>query len=179
MSVYTILILIAINIFTVYNIYVFVRLGVPENISATYYLLEKRHLHLGLLIPLMTIILGLTMTIAWIGIDKQLIQESYSVRFLLYVGAVSVGVIAVSSDYKRSKLFTIIHYTGSIITLFSGLLWIVLMNYKFFYIPLISSGWIVYAALLTGTLRQKALFWFELMVIYSVQIMLFVLSLMF
>lgn len=176
MNITTLLILVSLSIFAAYNIYILISFGVPENISITYYHLEQKRRGLGLLFPAMVVISCTTMLITWLDIEQILDDNFRSYHFLIMITALSTFFVAALSNYKRSRLQTIIHYTAAIIASIAGLAWILIADFHMLYIPLITLLLVALAAWLTNTYKHQILFWLELIAIYSIQIALFILS---
>lgn len=178
MSLTILFILLSLSIFAAYNIFILIVVGVPENISMSYYDLNRKHAGLGMFFPLMILMLCLTIRPAWESINSMIHHDASFYCYLIDITLSALFVVAVISNYKKSKILFAIHYTAAIVAVISSLLWIILADYKLMYIPVTVVCLALWAAWLSRTLRHQFLFWLEISNIYSIQIVLFTLSIM-
>lgn len=178
MSQTILFILLSLSVFAAYNIFILVVVGVPENISITYYDLNRKRAGLGAFFPLMICLLCLTIRPAWCSVDNIIQPESALSSYLIDITLAALFVVATISNYKKSKILFTIHYTAAIIAVITSLLWIIIADYKLMYIPITIVSLALWAAWLSHTLRHQFLFWLEITNIYSIQIVLFTLSIM-
>lgn len=176
MSWPTILLIIAFTIFAAYNIYILIVCGIPSNISVTYYHLENKHAHLGLVFPCMMFLLCATMSPTWLYISRNNSCQTLWTQSLIYVTLLGTMTLSILANYKKSHVRTIIHYLAAILAAISAVTWIAITDWQLIYIPVIVVLLISFAAFLTHTLVSRFYYWLELATIYTVQISLFVLS---
>lgn len=178
MSLAIFFILLSFVIFAAYNIFILIAVGIPENISITYYYLNRKRTRLGLFFPLMMILLCLTIRPAWSCIDNVVGSDIPFRNCLIDITLIALLVVAVIANYKRSRCLFVIHYASAIVAVVASLLWIILADWRLFYIPVTVVCLVTWAAWLTRSLPSKILFWLEITNIYSIQIVLFLLAVM-
>lgn len=176
MTLPTLLILISICCFAAYNIFVFTKFGIPENLSSTYYDAEKLHRHLGLLFPLLMLTLCFTLFPSWQLLEHSMPSLVQRFNWMIYSAVGSILMMAIVTNYRKSLIHTVIHYAAAIYTAVAVICWILIADYTLFYVPLIVAFLISLAGVLTHTFVSRFSFWLELATIYTIQFSFFIFS---
>jgi hypothetical protein len=151
----------AIFLFAIYNIVILMLFGIPESLSATYYLFKERNDHMKVLFPAMIIMLGIFLMPCWIQIS-----EGSNFQFLSFLSTASLIFVGVEPAFNKGKLENKIHmYSAYCCTAFA-ILWIVLVTPYWYIIPIVSviigiAGW------LTKSWKNGYAYWIELIVFIS------------
>lgn len=126
------LLIITCCIFIIYNIFILTKFGVPESLSATSYLLEKKFKqHWWFTIICVNITIGLLPN--WIEIGYE------NTQCLVFLACGGIMFIAVSPFFKDG-LDKPVHYGSGIITALCFILWFLLNGYWF---------WLLYVVFLS------------------------------
>ncbi|MCQ2310518.1 MAG: hypothetical protein MJZ64_02055 [Paludibacteraceae bacterium] len=169
------LLLLIIVIFSVYNICVLAKYGIPNTLSLTYYWFKRTCSSKGLLFPiLLCLICAITIPI-WIYVDCQL-QFDFSCVWMVYATWFALMIVCLTARYNKTKKRWKIHYSAAIASAIFTLSWIIIKaNFIVYYtaIVLILALW---AAYLTKTIRTHIIYWLELSAFYSIFITLFILN---
>lgn len=177
MTINTFLILVAFSSFAAYNIYVLSVFGVPSNLSVTHYHCEAKRKPLGFLFPLLMLIQCLTLLPTWLKINTLLPTErAHDSVWLIYLTAGAILIVTLLTQYKKSYVRTLLHYSAAILSAITSLLWIFVVCQLLWYIPFIVFLLVTLAAVFTHTWYSCILYWLELVDFYSVFVTLFVLS---
>lgn len=132
---------------------VWVAKGVPNSISATYYLLKNRWIF-----QLVMIIQAVCLYVSWIGISHY--------EYLAFLSCGGVMFVAFAPNFEI-KIEGKVHYISAIICGISAVLWLMLMGYGDVFLPLFIG-----ALLLSMFFPKKYMWWMELAVIIGIYIAL-------
>lgn len=172
-------ILINILVFSLYNIYILNRFRVPNNLSMTYYWMERQHKHLGLLFPVLILVMLSTTIPIWIHTSLNLSEWTARLTWLIYASLVTLGMVGISARYKRSRALTVFHYTAAISCAVFSIGWIFLACFNIIYIGFSILLLCGFAAWTTRTFRSCWLYWLELTGFYVVFFTLFMANLLY
>lgn len=102
-----------------YTVYVCYRQkGIPESLSATYYLLEGH----GWLTQLVFILTGFLLLPGWLA------ESVESLQFLAFLACASLVFVGCAPMFKL-PLEGAVHYTSAAVCCISSVLWVILMGY--------------------------------------------------
>ena len=133
--------------------------GIPESISDTYYLLERRKKGTGVLFTAWTWIAAFPLMIAWLDMATYQLLAFFACAALMFVGA--------AAQFKQS-LTEMVHYVSAGICVASALTWVVLVGY--WYIPFISLS----ICILLGLKYKKWITWIEIAALTATYITLLI-----
>lgn len=177
MSLSSLLCLIAFTLFACYNILIITLFGIPMHYSESYYLLKERKHSLRILTPLLWFLLIVTILPAWIMISREIgTNETVLFEWEIYATVFFILVIMVIPNYKHSRFVAILHYSSAVGAALASLSWIVIVRPDMMYTILISLVLIVFAAILTKTIRSSFFFWLELGCVFCLSITIFLIS---
>lgn len=126
----------------------FVQKGIPESLSATYYLLKEK----GWLTQLVFILTGIGLLPPWMN------ESSESLQFLAFLSCGGLMFVG-SAPMFRLPLQGAVHYISAVVCCVSAVLWVILMGY---YPIVVCSSFLG----LMGYVRWKQpMWWIEIAVI--------------
>jgi hypothetical protein len=153
-----ILLLITAILFVIYNIFVLIKFGVPESLSATSYLFkEKYNQHWWFSLICVVIIIGLIPI--WIELS------SINTQFLAFLSCGGILFIAASPFFKNG-MDKKVHYTAGIITTITFILWFIFNGYYL---------WLIYI----GITCIPFITWKPKSFIYFIEIIAYIYSILF
>ena len=172
------LILVEIVIFSTYNVYVLYHWGIPRNISATYYNLERTHKHYGLFLPLNFFICCSIVIPIWINSCNMVAPQGQCFTWCAYLTCFCMVAVGITCRYKRSRMLAIYHYAAAITGAACTILWIIVVCYRILFVGLSILLIALLAGFLTHTLKKSYLYWLELPAFYALFFVLFIINLM-
>lgn len=165
-------------IFSIYNIYVLSSFGIPENLSITYYMLEGKKRHFGILYPILIVIILIIIAYTWLHIHHKLDSQYTQIgNWLIYSTVIALAIVVAVTRYKITDICHKIHYTAAICSSVTSVGWMLSFAPQFWYVGVDLFILVGIASRITKTFRSCILYWLELVNIYSLFIVLFVLSL--
>lgn len=171
MTLSILLLTIDLIIFTIFIISVFIKIGIPDNLSTTYYLYHDIRKGAGWVFPALVVFICFTGILVWISITYHASPWGARFTFLPIITLVCLLSVAASARYKKNQKRIYFHYTVAIIGAVCSVAWVNLVAYKL--IP-IGSGillvWL-YAGIRTKTLKSCPLFWLEIAWFYDILIL--------
>ncbi len=168
---YTSLIVLALLIFSVYNIvFISKKAGVPKHLSESYYIFHSKQFFSGLITSMILLIAP-----TWIHINLK-----YSANFIyiiLFV-AICLAALVIIKDYSSSKIRTFLHHffawTGGLATI----AWIHLTCPDFLRnVPRILLVVFLLIGLFTKSIKYSYRYFLELITFYAIIIVLLIRSL--
>lgn len=167
-----VLLTIDIIIFTIFIVSVFVKLGIPDNLSTTYYLYNDIKRGTGWIFPALVVFICCTGILVWISTTHHASSWGAKFTFLPIISLVCMLSVAASARYKKSQKLIYFHYTVAIIAAVCSVGWMNLVAYKLIPVGVtILLAWIL-AGMRTNTLKSCPLFWLEIACFYAILIML-------
>ena len=154
MTLTTISIIIATVIYVAYNAISMAYFGIPESLSNTYYLYDKK-CGKGWLFCIMMYTVVLLMMPAWIGMS-----EGSNWQFLAFLAPASIMFVGTAPRFKDSDLENKVHTVSAIIAAACSLLWVALVT-PYWWITLICLGFISLAAIFTSSYKTCIVYWLE------------------
>lgn len=174
----TFLIVIGIMIFSIYNIYVLSTFGIPKNLSNTYYMLESKRYNFGIVYPILITIILILIFYIWLHIHSELDTEYTHIgKWLIYLTMVALSIVVAITRYQKTVVRYKTHYVAAICSSVTSVGWMLLFAQHFLYVAISMFILVGIASIITQTFRSCILYWLELVNIYSLFIVLFVLSL--
>lgn len=122
--------------------------GIPESLSATYYLLGEK----GWLTQLVFILTGIGLLPSWMN------ESSESLQFLAFLSCGGLMFVG-SAPMFRLPLQGAVHYISAIVCCVSAVLWVILMGYY----PIIVCG--AFLGLMGYIRFRQPMWWLEIAVI--------------
>lgn len=160
-----------------YSIYVPVAVGMPENLSMTYYMMEDRRKGSGAAFPLLICFICVTMIPVWIATSRVMPGMGPQCAWMPWVVLGGLLCVAGTSHYKRNKAVWIFHYAMAIMASAVTAVWMCCTSSMSYLIMLLCGVAVLLGACVTKTFRRSWLFWWETGGSYSIIIMLFIINL--
>lgn len=164
-------------VFTCFVVSIFVKIGIPDNLSTTYYLFGNVRKGSGYFFPAVVLFICSTGVPVWISTTSHASPWGSKFTFLPYITLVCLLSVASTAQYKKNKMLTYFHYVVAIIAAVTAVAWISLVAYKL--IPIgffILFAWL-YAGIRTKTLKTCPLFWLEIAGFYAIIVLLLLVKL--
>lgn len=154
MTLTTISIIIATVVYVAYNVISVAIFGLPESLSNTYYLYEKKS-GIGWLFCLAMYLVVMLMMPAWIGMS-----ENNNWQFLAFLAPASIMFVGTAPRFKDGDLENKVHTISAIIAAACSLAWVALVT-PYWWVMLIWLGFIALAAILTSSYKTAYVYWLE------------------
>ena len=154
MTLTTISIIIAAVIYVAYNVISLGIFDVPESLSNTYYLYNKK-CGKGWLFCLMMYAVVLFMMPAWIGMS-----EGSDFQFLAFLAPASIAFVATAPAFLSSDLENKVHSISAILAAVCSLAWVCIVT-PFWWSIICFTGIVALAVTLTKTLKSSYVYWLE------------------
>lgn len=138
-------------IYLLYNVFILVKYGVPENLSSTYYMLGR----FKWLFPITILICVSLLMPGWLEI-----MEGSDFQFLAFLCPAAIGFMATAPDFKSDKLEYNVHSISTIIAALLSLIAIIFILNGVIYL-IICSFLILLISITTRTLKSDWLYWLE------------------
>lgn len=149
------------------------KLGVPNNLSITYYEFEPK---LRYFFPIVNVFLCLTGGPVWIYMTCHASEWGRMFIAVPIITCICMMLVAASFDYKRSKGLIRFHYAVAWIACLGIILWLNAVGWRIAWFGLtIMSGFLL-AGMYTKTLKSSPLFWLEMSAFYSLSATLLVVT---
>ena len=150
-----ILILVALAIYTFYNVFALGMFGVPKSLSTTFYLFEERKSWLRILFPIMMISVAFLLMPAWLELS---INSSF--QFLAFLAPSAIIFTGAAPAFKRNELENVVHTTSAIMAAITALLWVVLVAHLW-QVILLWTGVIIMVMFISRTVKTSYIYWLE------------------
>lgn len=150
-----IFIFVAFAIYLIYNGIALSLFGVPNSLSETYYLYMNKKNWMRIFFPIMMTLLVVLLMPAWLEIS-----DGSNLQFLAFLTAGGIMFTGAAPAFKSNTLEKTVHSTSAICAATCALLWVILVC-KIWYIVLIWSAVVVFAAILTKTVKRAKVYWLE------------------
>ena len=157
----TIVLILDLLVFSVYELAVILNFTIPNNLSNTYYHFDRKFRGKGKLFPGMLYILCTTAMPIWIYFTYRLPDWRSHFAFLPALTMISLALVGVSARYKKSDFRIYFHYTVAILSGFFTVLWFLIVALPLSYILISFILVMMITGALTRTLFIYPLFWFE------------------
>ena len=154
MTLTTISIIIAAVIYVAYNVISVAIFGLPESLSNTYYLYEKKS-GIGWLFCLAMYLVVMLMMPAWIGMS-----ENNNWQFLAFLAPASIMFVGAAPRFKDSNLENKVHTVSALIAAACSLAWVALVT-PYWWIIMICFGFVALAAVFTSSYKTACVYWLE------------------
>ena len=142
-------------LYLVYNYAAISLFGVPESLSATYYLYQSKKNWLKILFPVTMILLACLLMPAWLEITV-----GNNFQFLSFFAAGSIMFTGAAPAFQNSVMEFKVHSISALISALCAVLWIIFGSGMWYFIP-IWLAVISVIAFLTKTFKTSKVFWLE------------------
>lgn len=146
---------IAFFMYIIYNGIALKLFGIPESLSMTYYLFQKRKNWTRIFFPIMMIGMAFLLLPAWLEISM-----ASPFQFLSFLAAAGIIFTGATPAFLNSSMENTIHTTGAIFAAIFALLWIIVVSKLWWtiFLWLITLGLIMW---ITKTIKSSCVYWLE------------------
>ena len=176
LSIASIILLADIAVFTVFEVIVLTELGVPKNLSITYYMFKERKTRLQWFFPAVTLFLCVTTMPIWIY--NAYYASGWHSKFVAFPVFTLFCLLAVtaSANYLKNQRLKNFHYTCAILAAVCFLVWLNSVAIKLAYVGSAILLVLLFVGIRTKTLKKCPLFWLESAAFYSLLFTLLVIE---
>ena len=129
--------------------------GVPESLSATYYLFQEKKSWMKIFFPITMILSAVLLMPAWLEITL-----GNPFQFLVFIAVASIIFTGAAPAFQKSVMELKIHTISALISAFSAIMWIILGSGTWYSLPIWFSV-IALIAILTKTVKTSKVYWIE------------------
>jgi hypothetical protein len=159
-----ILTLIGIFFFTVYNIVILYKFGVPVSLSDSFYLLNGIKKGLGFLFTAMMVSMAFCLMPGWLEITETITSWSSNFTALPFLAAAGIAFVGAAPAFRKNEVEKLVHGISAYLAAAFAILWICIVCYEVALIVLpISVFVIVVLGLSTKTLKSSKIYWLEML----------------
>lgn len=146
---------IAFFMYLIYNGIALKLFGIPQSLSMTYYLFQKRKNWTRIFFPIMMIGMAFLLLPAWLEISM-----ASPFQFLSFLAAAGIIFTGATPAFLNSSMENTIHTTGAIFAAIFALLWIIVVSKLWWtiFLWLITLGLIMW---ITKTIKSSCVYWLE------------------
>lgn len=159
-----ILTLIGMLFFTVYNIVILYKFGVPVSLSDSFYLLNGVKKGLGFLFTAMMVSMAFCLMPGWLEITETITSWSKNFTALPFLAAAGIAFVGAAPAFRKNEVEKLVHGISAYLAAAFSILWICIVCYEVALIVLpISVFVIVVLGLSTKTLKSSKIYWLEML----------------
>lgn len=149
---------------TIFFVCVLIKLGIPSNLSITYYMFDKKK---RFLFPCLTMFFCCTAIPIWILMTYHASPWGSMFLGLPITTLICMLSVVASMHYKKNQKLLYFHYITAIVSAVCLVAWINIVAYSIAYVATVILLAFVYAGIRTKTLKKSSLFWLETAAFYS------------
>lgn len=163
MTACLILTLMGILVFTVYNIFVLSKFGVPSSLSASFYLWNDVKRNLGYVFTGMMFTMALCLLPGWLEITEVVSSWSHYLTALPFFAGASIAFVGAAPAFRDFTMENRVHMISAVAAAVFALLWCCVVCYSIAWITVPASLIIIWAiAFATKTHKTGATYWWEM-----------------
>ena len=155
--------LVGILVFTVYNVFVLRKFGVPSSLSSSFYLLDGVKKNLGYIFTGMMFTMAFSLLPGWLELTEVVSSWSKYLTALPFFGAASIAFVGSAPAFRDFTLENKVHMVSAAAAAVFSLLWCCVVCYHIAWITVPASLIIIWAAAFaTKTHKTGATYWWEM-----------------
>lgn len=163
-----ILTLIGIFFFTVYNIVILYKFGVPVSLSDSFYLLNGTKKGLGFLFTAMMVSMAFCLMPGWLEITETITSWSSNFTALPFLAAAGIAFVGAAPAFRKNEVEKLVHGISAYLAAAFAILWICIVCYEVAMIVMPISIFLILAiSLFTKTLKACKIYWLEMLAFIS------------
>lgn len=160
--------------FTCLFVTILVKLGIPNNLSITYYQFERK---LRWFFPAVNLFLCVTGGPYWIYLTSRASNWTAHLWPVALLAVISMVLVAASFDYQASPARKKFHYACAWTACICIIIWINTVGIRIGWLGICILSAFVLAGVLTKTMKSCPLFWLEMAAFYALVATLLALTL--
>jgi hypothetical protein len=159
----TILTLLGMIVFTIYNACILGKFGVPNSLSNSFYLMNEVKKGLGYLFTIMMYIMAICLMPGWIEITETISEWSGNLTALPFLAASAIAFVGTAPGFKDSDHENKVHMISAYAAAAFSLLWCCVVCYSIAWITVPAAAIaVLISALATRTLKSCKIYWLEM-----------------
>ena len=158
--------LLSLIIFMAYLAIIIAYFGIPDSLSESYYLLEGKFKNSGVLFTLLMFVM------VFLIIAPMLDSTPDKFQALAFFAILGLGFVGAAPLFKREGTESKVHFIAAAVSALCGMIWIFVVFPTLFYVPIAVAVTVLTLAALTKTTTKAFLFWAEMVVFFSVYVVL-------
>lgn len=156
----TLLILLSLVIFVVYNIIMNHKFGLPSSLSATYYNLPNKF---RWVFTIYMWAVALLLLPAWIEVCNSFGDWREYLRFLSFLTCALICFVGVAPNFRAFPMESKVHTISATTAAVTALLWCFICCWNIMYVPIGAALIVLGIAIYTKTLKSSKVYWLEMM----------------
>lgn len=151
-------------LFTIYNVCIVSKFGIPVSLSDTFYLLNGVKKSLGFIFTAMMISMAFCLMPGWLEITETITSWSKNFTALPFLAAAGIAFVGAAPAFRKNEVEKIVHGISAYLAAAFSILWICIVCYEVALIVLPISVFVIVAlGLSTKTLKSSKIYWLEML----------------
>lgn len=151
-------------LFTIYNVCIVSKFGIPVSLSDTFYLLNGVKKGLGFLFTAMMVSMAFCLMPGWLEITETITSWSKNFTALPFLAAAGIAFVGAAPAFRKNEVEKIVHGISAYLAAAFSILWICIVCYEVALIVLPISVFVIVAlGLSTKTLKSSKIYWLEML----------------
>lgn len=151
-------------LFTIYNVCIVSKFGIPVSLSDSFYLLNGVKKGLGFIFTAMMVSIAFCLMPGWLEITETITSWSKNFTALPFLAAAGIAFVGAAPAFRKNEVEKLVHGISAYLTAAFSILWICIVCYEVALIVLPISVFVIVAlGLSTKTLKSSKIYWLEML----------------
>lgn len=155
-------------LFTIYNVCIVSKFGIPVSLSDSFYLLNGVKKGLGFIFTAMMVSMAFCLMPGWLEITETITSWSKNFTALPFLAAAGIAFVGAAPAFRKNEVEKLVHGISAYLAAAFSILWICIVCYEVALIVLPISVFVIVAlGLSTKTLKSSKIYWLEMLAFLS------------
>lgn len=155
-------------LFTIYNVCIVSKFGIPVSLSDSFYLLNGVKKGLGFIFTAMMVSMAFCLMPGWLEITETITSWSKNFTALPFLTAAGIAFVGAAPAFRKNEVEKLVHGISAYLAAAFSILWICIVCYEVALIVLPISVFVIVAlGLSTKTLKSSKIYWLEMLAFLS------------
>lgn len=151
-------------LFTIYNVCIVSKFGIPVSLSDSFYLLNEVKKGLGFIFTAMMVSMAFCLMPGWLEITETITSWSKNFTALPFLAAAGIAFVGAAPAFRKNEVEKLVHGISAYLAAAFSILWICIVCYEVALIVLPISVFVIIAlGLSTKTLKSSKIYWLEML----------------
>lgn len=151
-------------LFTIYNVCIVSKFGIPVSLSDSFYLLNGVKKGLGFIFTAMMVSMAFCLMPGWLEITETITSWSKNFTALPFLAAAGIAFVGAAPAFRKNEVEKLVHGISAYLAAAFSILWICIVCYEVALIVLPISVFVIIAlGLSTKTLKSSKIYWLEML----------------
>lgn len=151
-------------LFTIYNVCIVSKFGIPVSLSDSFYLLNGVKKGLGFIFTAMMVSMAFCLMPGWLEITESITSWSKNFTALPFLAAAGIAFVGAAPAFRKNEVEKLVHGISAYLAAAFSILWICIVCYEVALIVLPISVFVIIAlGLSTKTLKSSKIYWLEML----------------